>query len=195
MVVLVTVILLWNFGFLGRYNYLTAKWDIAKGNPKVVLIGLPNAWEAELNVINQQYGFTLVTYGCLVNYGDENGIAMYNRQTNNYLTKVNGAHWKIRYQKKIDSLVRRLVAKVPETAFWIGNNGKGNYFEINRLHSHKNSALVTIYDASGTLVCKERFMMVCPASDLQFIEDLEKEIDFYDGQNIRLKGSCFLLPQ
>jgi len=83
--------------------------------------------------------------------------------------------------------------RIPKTAFWIKNNGNGNWFNIDWIHDHRNNAIISIYDKSGQLLVKSKFMKICPADELKLIEDLEKEIDFYDGKDIQLKDNCYLL--
>jgi len=61
------------------------------------------------------------------------------------------------------------------------------------MHNHKNNAIISIYDKSGELRIKGKFIKICPTDELKFIEDLKTEIDFYDGKDIQLKDNCYLL--
>ncbi|WP_418603347.1 hypothetical protein [Hwangdonia sp.] len=83
--------------------------------------------------------------------------------------------------------------RIPKTAFWIESNGNGNWFNVDWLHYHKNNAVISIYDKSGELIIKSKFMKICPINEPKFIENLKKEIDFYDGKDIQLKDNCYLL--
>ncbi|MEN3325192.1 hypothetical protein VP395_15785 [Mariniflexile soesokkakense] len=83
--------------------------------------------------------------------------------------------------------------RIPKTAFWIEKNGKGNWFNVDWMHNHKNNATISIYDKSGELEIKSNFMKICPIDELKFIENLKTEIDYYDGKNIQLKDNCYLL--
>ena len=187
-------ILLWNFGFFNSYNYLTAKADIANGKPQKIVVGELLLSPKQMDEISKKYGFTNIGFGCLVSQSEINGINSYNEQTDKYLTKLNGQNWKVKYQKEIDSLTNlKVYSDVPESAFWIGKNGNGNWFNVDWIHNLRNNAIISIYDKSGKLIIKNKFMKICPIDELKFIEDLKTEIDFYDGENIQLKDNCYLL--
>ncbi|MCF1192354.1 hypothetical protein LRR18_12235 [Mangrovimonas sp. AS39] len=82
---------------------------------------------------------------------------------------------------------------IPESAFWAGNEEKGNWFLVESVNNHKNLVVIYIYDdQTGFLITKNQFMKVCPRNELKFIEDLEQEIDFYDGKYIHLNDNCYL---
>lgn len=85
------------------------------------------------------------------------------------------------------------ITKIPKTAFWVENNGKGNWFNIDRMQGLQNNAIISIYDTFGILVIRSRFFKICPLDELKLIEDLKTEIDYYDGKNIQLKDNCYLL--
>ncbi len=99
-------ILLWSFGFVNRYNFLTAKIDIMNGNPKIVTVGLPIFSNTELNLITEKYGFKNVNFGCMVTQSELNGIDAYNSVMERYLEKKNGMNWRKKYEKKIDSFIK-----------------------------------------------------------------------------------------
>ncbi|WP_335975361.1 hypothetical protein [Gaetbulibacter jejuensis] len=185
------VLLLWNFGFFGRYNYLTAKSDIASNNPQIVFIGESMLTSSDINAVSKKYGFKVVNFGCIVNQLEQNGIEIYNSQMDNYLDEKNGIGWKSDYKKEIDSLMK--LTNIPKTAFWIEKNESGNWFNIDWMHNHKNNAIISIYNKYGDLIIKSKFMKTCPIDELKFIEDLKTEIDFYDGEKIQLKDNCYLL--
>ncbi|WP_424002493.1 hypothetical protein [Maribacter sp. IgM3_T14_3] len=85
------------------------------------------------------------------------------------------------------------IVNLPESVFWIGTKGKGNWYNIEFVNSHRNHALISVYDGENKeLIIKKRFMKICPSDNLKFIEDLKSEIDFYDGKRIQLKDSCYL---
>jgi len=95
---------LWNYGFFNRFNYLSAKSDIANNSPYKVLVGESMISPMEMNKISQKYGFKNVGFGCIVSGIEENGIEMYNAEIDKYLTNKNGTDWKAKYRKEIDSL-------------------------------------------------------------------------------------------
>ena len=187
------IILLWNFGFFGTYNYLTAKSHISNGTPKKVLIGDLIISPVEMNKVSIKYGFRNVGFGCSISPNEENGIDIYNKQIDKYLVQLNGANWKSKYEQGIDSIIK--LSNIPKTAFWIENNGNGNWYNIDRMHNHKNNATISIFDSFGNLITKGHFFIVCPSDELEFMDDLETQIDFYDGQNIQLKSNCYVMKR
>ena len=89
-------------------------------------------------------------------------------------------------------LVKR-VGGIPKNAFFAEKEDNRNWFLINSIHNHKNNAQISIYDyETGELILNKRFFKICPIDELKFIEDLKKEIDFYDGEKIQLKDNCYL---
>lgn len=187
-------ILLWNFGFFNPYNYLTAKADITIGKLQKVAVGEQLLLPKQMDEVSQKYGFTNIAFGCFVSQSEINGIDIYNKQMDKHLTELNDANWKEEYRKEIDSLINlKVYSDVPDSAFWIENNGIGNWFNVDWMHNHKNNAIISIYDKSGELIIKSKFMKICSVDELKFIEDLKLEIDFYDGENIQLKDNCYLL--
>lgn len=85
--------------------------------------------------------------------------------------------------------------RIPKTAFWIESKGNGNWFNVDWMHNHKNNATISIFDSFGNLITKGHFFIVCPSDELEFMDDLETQIDFYDGQNIQLKSNCYLMKR
>jgi len=110
---------LWNYGFFNRFNYLTAKSDIASNSPHKILVGESIIAPIEMNKISQKYGFTNVGFGCLVSGTELNGIEIYNAEIDKYLNKKNGADWEIKYKKEIDSIteLQTKLNRIPKTAF------------------------------------------------------------------------------
>ena len=89
-------------------------------------------------------------------------------------------------------LVKR-VGGIPKNAFFAEKEDNRNWFLINSIHNHKNNAQISIYDyETGELILNKRFLKICPIDELKFIENLKKEIDFYDGEKIQLKDNCYL---
>lgn len=85
--------------------------------------------------------------------------------------------------------------RIPETAFWIEKNKKGNWFNVDWMHNHMNNAIISVFDENGDLIVKAKFIKVC-VGESKFIKDLTKEIDFYDGENIQLKeDNCYLMKR
>ena len=86
-----------------------------------------------------------------------------------------------------------IVSNIPETAFWIAHNGKGHWFNIENINPHQNVTLISIYDGkTKKMILSKKFMKICPGNESKFIDDLQKEIDFYDGKRIKLKDNCYL---
>ncbi|WP_074407630.1 MULTISPECIES: FEKKY domain-containing protein [Aquimarina] len=94
------------FGFFNRFNYITAKLDITNNNPQKVLVGLPFISPTEMNKVSKKYGFKNIRFGCIISGMELNGIDMYNDQMDQYLTKINGVGWELKYNKEIDSLIK-----------------------------------------------------------------------------------------
>ena len=95
--------------------------------------------------------------------------------------------------EKIDGKLVKRVDGIPKNAFLAGKHDNRNWFLINSIHNHKNNAQISIYDYdTGELILNKRFLKICPIDELKFIEDLKKEIDFYDGEKIQLKDNCYL---
>ncbi len=96
----------------------------------------------------------------------------------------------------VENINGKLVKKVggiPKNAFFAEKEDNRNWFLINSIHNHKNNAQISIYDyETGELILNKRFFKICPIDELKFIEDLKKEIDFYDGEKIQLKDNCYL---
>ncbi len=95
--------------------------------------------------------------------------------------------------ENLNGKIMKRVGGIPEDAFLAGKENKLNWFLINYIHNHKNNAQISIYDyESGELILNKRFLKICPIDELKLIDDLKKEIDFYDGEKIQLKDNCYL---
>lgn len=95
------------YGLFTPYNYITAKWDIAQGQPRMLQYG-------ELDVSDQQavklapvFGFRYeIVAGCAVTSPLVTGIEAYNGVTTKYLDGKLGKDWEKKFQAAVDSLFR-----------------------------------------------------------------------------------------
>ena len=184
-------ILLWFFGFFSRYNYLTAKSDIAKNNPQIVYVGESMLSPSDLNSVSKKYGFEIVGFGRTLSAVEQNGIEIYNSQMKKYLDEINETDWKSEFKKRIDSLMK--LTNIPKTAFWIEKNGVGYWYNVDS--KKYNVANIQIFDRYGDLIKKGRFMLVCPSDEIEYVEDLKSQIEIFDGENIQFKSNCFLMSR
>ncbi|MFD2824466.1 hypothetical protein ACFS5M_12360 [Lacinutrix iliipiscaria] len=90
--------------------------------------------------------------------------------------------------------------QLPEKAFWIESElGEGYWINVLSIHSHKNIAYLEIYDAkSKQLITSKKFVLYCglnPNEDeIEWIDDLEKQISEYTGRKLFFKDSdCYLI--
>lgn len=82
---------------------------------------------------------------------------------------------------------------IPKEAFWVGGPDGGNWYEIKSINAHRNMASIILYnDQTGEIILSKRFMMVCMQDNQHFIDDLEHQIDSFDGEKIILKNGCWL---
>lgn len=87
---------------------------------------------------------------------------------------------------------------IPEKAFWVGGLDGGNWYLVDFIHPHKNGAQIRVYnDHDGSLIISKRFSLACPVDNLIWIENLEEQINSFDGEKIYLKPtngkmSCYL---
>ena len=78
---------------------------------------------------------------------------------------------------------------IPEKAFWVGGTNGGSWFLVEDVHSHKNNAVIKVYnDNDGSLIASKRFILICPDDNQIFIDDLQKQINGFDGKRILLKS-------
>ena len=114
-----------------------------------------------------------------------------------YVIKKNGI---TEFDKKMDQTEKIAIAlkgidSIPKSAFWIENNGKGNWFNVDWIHNHKNNAIISVFDKNGELLVKSKFILVC-AKEGKLIENLKKEIFYFDGEDIQLKAKyCYLMKR
>ncbi|OIQ30767.1 MAG: hypothetical protein BM564_00730 [Bacteroidetes bacterium MedPE-SWsnd-G2] len=193
LILIIGTIAIWHLGFFNRYNYLTAKSDIANKNIQLVYIGESKLKPKDLNRVSKKYGFKIVGFGCALTTNEQNGIEMYNSQIDHFLGEYNGVGWKSEYKKEIDSLLK--LTNIPKTAFWVEKDEIGYWYNIDWIHSHKNMGNISIYNHYGDLHTKGHFFMICPSEEFQLMDDLENQIDFYDGKNIQLKSNCYLMKR
>jgi hypothetical protein len=77
---------------------------------------------------------------------------------------------------------------VPEKAFWKGGVDGGNWYVIESVNAHKNSATMSVYNGQdGSLMVWGKFMLVCPVDSMQPIKNLQEEISGFDGEKIYLE--------
>jgi len=90
------------------------------------------------------------------------------------------------------------VKGIPEEAFWIGGVDGGNWYLIENIHDHRNSAFIKVYnDNDGSLIISKKFYLICPLDNKTLIENLKEQIEDFDGERINLKSfdgkkSCYL---
>ena len=109
-IILPIIIILWQLGFFYRFNYFTAKIDIIRKTPRLVITEIP-LYDSEIDPIpyiglNEKYGFHEHYTGCNVTKPQIRGIESYNTQIEKYLIVRNGNNWKAKYQAEIDTLVK-----------------------------------------------------------------------------------------
>ena len=93
------------FGLFTPYNYLTAKWDLLKGKPQLVIYGLPRKSDKEAFSIAPQFGFRYkYGAGCNVSQAMVNGFEGYNNVMNNYLESKLGKDWSKKFDMQVDSI-------------------------------------------------------------------------------------------
>ena len=104
--ILIIGVLLWQFGFFNRFNYLTAKIDIWSNTPRIVTAGIP---EIPCGVpcigLKEKYGFYESNIGCIVTEPQLRGINAYNNQIEKFLNKRNGKDWRKKYQMELGLLI------------------------------------------------------------------------------------------
>lgn len=110
LIILLVMIIMWQLGFFYRFNYLTAKIDIIRETPRLVITEIP-LYSSEIDPIpyiglNEKYGFHEHFAGSNVTRPQIRGIDSYNAQIEKYLMERNGENWKVKYQSEIDTLVK-----------------------------------------------------------------------------------------
>ncbi|MDC8005531.1 hypothetical protein POV27_15845 [Aureisphaera galaxeae] len=111
--ILFLVFMLLNLGIFGRYNYYTAKFDILRNSPKLVVVGLPILAGEDSHTLTKKYGFQHSFYGCVVgNPVEMELIDAYNAEIEKHLNRINGEGWKEDYKGERDSLFKIKYSKL-----------------------------------------------------------------------------------
>lgn len=92
------------------------------------------------------------------------------------------------------------IANIPDSAFWKGGVDGGNWFLVKAINSHENIVDISIYnDQDGSLIFTKAFMLICRQDKQTIIGDLEKQINFFDGEKIHFINQndidCYLSPK
>lgn len=100
-------IVLWQFGFFYRFNYLTAQMDIMRDQSRIVITdSMPsNADPIAYIGLNNEYGFHEHHTGYNITKPQSRGIKSYNSQIEKYLIERNGKNWRKEHQAKLDILI------------------------------------------------------------------------------------------
>lgn len=94
-------------GLFTPYNYLTAKWDLARDKPRILIYGEPGRADKQAIQTAPQFGFTYdIVAGCAVTTPLVHGLDAYNEVTTAYLNNKLGPDWKKKFDFKVDSLFR-----------------------------------------------------------------------------------------
>lgn len=104
--ILIIGITFWQFGLFHRYNYITAKIDIMREQPRIVEVGVPSHFGVAYNGLNENFGFHQSNVGCFITTPQLRGIDSYNTEVEKYLIKRNGKGWRKKYQMEIDSIIK-----------------------------------------------------------------------------------------
>lgn len=76
---------------------------------------------------------------------------------------------------------------VPEKAFWVGGADGGSFYLIEQIDSTNKSAVIKVYnDYTGDLIEGKLFHLHCDSAEKINWENLELDIDSFDGQRIFL---------
>jgi hypothetical protein len=103
LIALITFFIVNRNTFHTLYSAEAAEADLAKGD--TILIGrvLPCLGWQHCESISNKYGFTSTSRSCIVEEGDDEGIAKYNSVVEACLNKRNKPGWKEKYLKELDS--------------------------------------------------------------------------------------------
>ena len=82
-------------------------------------------------------------------------------------------------------------ASIPNNTFLVKGIGR-DYWCLAEVHDHRNNVFIKLYDPqTGKLLQNKRYSVICVLSgNLLWIDDLQKQIDYYDGEKFRLKRSA-----
>lgn len=88
---------------------------------------------------------------------------------------------------------------IPETAFWVGGQDGGQWYEIKSIDRETLAADIVIYnDNTGVMEMSGQFKLKCISANQFNLDNLKNEINGFDGQRIILKTTdkeyknCFL---
>ncbi len=89
-------------------------------------------------------------------------------------------------------------ASIPDNTFLVKGIGR-EYWCLAEVHDHRNSVLIKLYDSqTGKLIQDKRYSVICiMKGNSLWIDDLQKQIDYFDGEKFRLillpgKDTCWL---
>ena len=84
---------------------------------------------------------------------------------------------------------------IPYEAFWAGGTDGGNWYLVDDIHNHRNSVKLKVFsDNDGSLIVAGKFVILCPNTNITFIQDLKNQISSFDGEKIYLKASAGKKP-
>ena len=105
--VLVIAFLHLEYGVFTRYNYLTAQWDKVHGEIRLLTYGKELTVANQRAIIAKRMGFDIITIaGCEIGSSLANGADQYNNVMSTTLYEKMGKHWKVTFDKSVDSLFR-----------------------------------------------------------------------------------------
>lgn len=97
----------YNYGIFTRYNYFTAHWDKLNGEVRLLAYGKRLLVASQEKLIAERMDFEITTIaGCIISRSESNGADEYNKVMTKALNKRLGRHWKVRFDKSVDSLFR-----------------------------------------------------------------------------------------
>lgn len=105
--ILLIGIVLWQFGFFYRFNYLTAQMDIMRDESRIVITEIQtfNVDPIAHTGLNEEYGFHEHHTNNNISKQQLRGIESYNTEIEKYLLKRNGKNWRKEYQSKLEVLI------------------------------------------------------------------------------------------
>ena len=104
--VIALLIIRQNFKNSPDYNYITAKIDIQKGNPKLISVGSRtfSPFDKKIDLLAKKYGFTNIYIEKVTSKNVMTGIENYNSVIESFLNLRNGSGWREKYKVEIDSI-------------------------------------------------------------------------------------------
>lgn len=92
------------------------------------------------------------------------------------------------HKREIEQPTRK--ESIPDNAFWVGGVDGGNWYLIDHVNAHKNTAFIKVYDdGDGSLIMSKRFILICLESNQMWIDDLPTQINAFEGEKIYLNAS------